>query len=43
MKIINCTKCGNAKKEIEFEYLFFQKKYNNICKDCQEKEKEKRS
>ena len=37
MKIITCYECKKQKQEIEFEYLFFKKKYNNICKKCQEK------
>lgn len=34
MRIIKCKQCGESKEEIEFEYLFFDKKYTSICKSC---------
>jgi hypothetical protein len=45
MKMRKCNNCKEDKEEIEFEYLFFRKKYENICKLCKERfiiiEKEK--
>jgi len=35
MKILKCNKCHELKQEIEFEYIYFNHKYNKICKDCQ--------
>ena len=34
MKKMKCTNCDELKEEIDFEYLFFGKKYEKICKDC---------
>lgn len=39
MRLITCCECGEQKKETEFEYLFFQKKYKKTCKSCYEKNK----
>lgn len=39
MRLITCCKCGEQKREIEFEYLFFKKKYKKNCRSCNEKNK----
>lgn len=29
-----CNKCKRYKKEIEFEYMYFQREYKHVCRDC---------
>jgi len=37
MRLIKCYICGETKKEIEFDYIFFEKKYKSECKNCSKK------
>jgi len=34
MRTLLCNKCQERKQEIEFEYHYFQRQYNHICKEC---------
>jgi hypothetical protein len=36
MRIKKCNNCKEDKEVIEFEYLFFREKYENVCKKCKE-------
>lgn len=29
-----CNKCKRYKKEIEFEYMYFQREYKHVCREC---------
>ena len=31
---MKCSNCEKEENEIEFEYFFFKKKYDNVCKEC---------
>lgn len=42
MRVLTCCKCGELKKDIEFQYLYFRKRYSKKCKDCEIKEEKKR-
>lgn len=36
MRQLICNKCREYKDETEFEYIYFQRKYKHICKECDE-------
>lgn len=34
MRTLLCIKCRQYIKETEFEYFYFERRYNNTCKKC---------
>jgi hypothetical protein len=39
MKHLTCSKCQKEKEIIEFEYNYFKKNYDKVCKKCEDKHK----
>jgi len=42
MKKIICLKCKECKYVTEFDYNFFTKEYNKICKKCLSEKKDEK-